>query len=82
MLSSLPLPQLMRRILIDHARSHHYAKRGGGARKMSLDEAAVLSGKRDLIALDDAVTSLSTTDARMGQVMGLRFFGGLNIEEA
>jgi len=41
-----------------------------------------LSGKRDLIALDDAVTSLSTTDARMGQLLGLRFFGGLNIEEA
>ena len=70
--------QLMRRILIDHARSHHYAKRGGGARKMSLDEAPVLSAERaaDLVALDDALTSLSTIDPRKSQVVELRFFGG------
>ena len=75
--------QLMRRILIDHARSHHYAKRGGGARKVSLDEAAVLSDERaaDLVALDDALTSLSAIDPRKSQVVELRFFGGLNIEE-
>jgi RNA polymerase sigma factor (TIGR02999 family) len=75
--------QLMRRILIDHARSHRFAKRGGGARKVSLDEAAVLSEERaaDLVALDDALTSLAEIDPRKSQVVELRFFGGLNIEE-
>jgi RNA polymerase sigma factor (TIGR02999 family) len=75
--------QLMRRILIDHARSHHYAKRGGGARKVSLDEAALLSQDRaaDLVALDDALTSLASFDARKSQVVELRFFGGLSIDE-
>lgn len=75
--------QLMRHILIDHARSHRYAKRGGGAHKVSLDEVAVLSEERasDLVALDDALTSLSAVDPRKGQVVELRFFGGLNIEE-
>ena len=75
--------QLMRRILIDHARSHHYAKRGGGARKVSLVEATVLSLDRpaDLIALDDALTSLASFDARKSQVVELRFFGGLSIDE-
>jgi len=75
--------QLMRRILIDHARSHHYAKRGGGAHRVSLDEAAILSEERasDLVALDDALTSLSAVDPRKSQVVELRFFGGLNIEE-
>jgi RNA polymerase sigma factor (TIGR02999 family) len=76
--------QLMRRILIDHARSRNYAKRGGGARKVSLDEAAVVSDERagDLIALDDALRSLSVIDPRTSQVVELRFFGGLSIEEA
>jgi len=75
--------QLMRRILIDHARSHHYAKRGGGAYRVSLDEAAVLSEERasDLVTLDDALTSLEAVDPRKSQVVELRFFGGLNIEE-
>jgi RNA polymerase sigma factor (TIGR02999 family) len=75
--------QLMRRILIDHARSHHYAKRGGGAQRVSLDEAAILSQERasDLVALDDALTSLAAVDPRKSQVVELRFFGGLNIEE-
>ena len=75
--------QLMRRILIDHARSHHYAKRGGGAHRVSLDEAAVLSEERasELVALDDALTSLAAVDPRKSQVVELRFFGGLNIEE-
>jgi RNA polymerase sigma-70 factor, ECF subfamily len=75
--------QLMRRILIDHARRHHYAKRGGGARDVSLDEAAVLSEERasDLVALDDALTGLAAVDPRKSQVVELRFFGGLNIEE-
>jgi RNA polymerase sigma factor (TIGR02999 family) len=75
--------QLMRRILIDHARSRHYIKRGGGAHKVSLGEAAVLSEERasDLVALDDALTSLASIDPRKAQVVELRFFGGLNIEE-
>ena len=75
--------QLMRRILIDHARKHHFAKRGGGARNVSLDEAAVLSEERasDLVALDDALRSLAEMDPRKSQVVELRFFGGLNIEE-
>jgi RNA polymerase sigma factor (TIGR02999 family) len=75
--------QLMRRILIDHARSHHYAKRGGGARKVPLDEVVVLTEERaaDIVALDDALTSLAAFDPRKSQVVELRFFGGLNIEE-
>lgn len=75
--------QLMRRILIDHARGHRYAKRGGGARKVSLDDAAVLTEERaaDLVALDDALTSLAEFDPRKSQVVELRFFGGLSIDE-
>jgi RNA polymerase sigma factor (TIGR02999 family) len=75
--------QLMRHILIDHARSYQYAKRGGGAKKVSLDEAAILSDERaaDLISLDDALTNLAAVDPRKSQVVELRFFGGLSIEE-
>src|SRR5215831_17554484 len=75
--------QLMRHILIDHARNYRYAKRGGGARKVSLTEAAILSEERaaDLIALDDALTNLAAVDPRKSRVVELRFFGGLNIEE-
>jgi len=75
--------QLMRRILIDHARSHHYAKRGGSAHRVTLDEAAILSEERasDLVALDDALSSLAAVDPRKSQVVELRFFGGLNIDE-
>ena len=73
--------QLMRRILVDFARSRHYQKRGGGARPVSLDEALVVSpghGK-DLVALDDALKSLAETDARKSQVVEMRFFGGLSV---
>jgi RNA polymerase sigma factor (TIGR02999 family) len=75
--------QVMRRILIDHARSHNYAKRGGGAPHFSLDEAAVLSNERaaGLIALDDALTSLAAIDPRKSKIVELRFFGGLTVEE-
>jgi RNA polymerase sigma factor (TIGR02999 family) len=75
--------QLMRRILVDHARSHARAKRGGGVLKMSLDEALVPSQKRaaELVALDDALQSLATVDLRKSQVVELRFFGGLSVEE-
>lgn len=75
--------QLMRRILLDHARSHRYAKRGGGARKVSLDVAAVVSKDRatELIALDDALNALEGFDKRKSRLVELRFFGGLSAEE-
>jgi RNA polymerase sigma-70 factor, ECF subfamily len=75
--------QMMRRILITHAQSHAYAKRGGGALKVSLDETAILSKERagELIALDEALNSLSAIDPRRSQVVELRFFGGLSNEE-
>ena len=75
--------RLMRRILVDHARSRQFAKRGGGLRRVSLDEASVVSQNRaaDLVALDDALTSLAAVDPRKCQVVELRFFGGLSVEE-
>ena len=75
--------QMMRRILITHAQSHAYTKRGGGALKVSLDEAAILSPARagELIALDEALKSLAVIDVRRSQVVELRFFGGLSNEE-
>ena len=75
--------RMMRRILITHAQSHGYAKRGGGAVKVSLDQAAVLSPARagELIALDEALKSLAIMDVRRSQVVELRFFGGLSNEE-
>jgi RNA polymerase sigma factor (TIGR02999 family) len=75
--------QMMRRILITHAQSHAYAKRGGGTLKVSLDEAAILSKERagELIALDEALTGLTAIDPRRSQVVELRFFGGLTNEE-
>ena len=75
--------QLMRRILVDFARSRRYLKRGGGAQKISFDEALVASpGRgRDLAALDDAMIALASTDARKSQVVELRFFGGLTVKE-
>ena len=76
--------RLMRRILVDHARSRNYQKRGGALRRVSLDEALVVSGERgtDLVALDDALAELAAVDPRKSQVVELRFFGGLSIEEA
>ncbi len=75
--------QLMRRILIDHARKAHYAKRGGGALKVSLDEAAAVTGARavELLAVDEALEKLTAMDARKGRIVELRFFGGLTEEE-
>jgi len=75
--------QLMRRILIDFARSRHYHKRGAGAPHLSLDETLVV-GKQpheDLLALDDALKRLALVDERKGRVVELRFFGGLNVKE-
>jgi RNA polymerase sigma-70 factor (ECF subfamily) len=75
--------QLMRRILVDHARGRQYLKRGGGATHVSLDEAAIVSQERaaDVVALDEALTNLAALDARKSQIVELRFFGGLSIEE-
>lgn len=75
--------QLMRRILVDFARSRRYLKRGGGAQKISFDEALVATPERgrDLVALDDAMMALASTDARKSQVVELRFFGGLSVKE-
>jgi len=75
--------QLMRRILIDYARKRTYAKRGGGAVKISLDEDLVISQQRaaDLVALDDALKGLASIDPQQSRVVELRFFGGLTIEE-
>jgi RNA polymerase sigma-70 factor, ECF subfamily len=75
--------QLMRHILVDHARRRRYLKRGGGARKVSFEEAMVVSHERgeDLIALDDALRRLAAKDGRKSKVVELRFFGGLSVEE-
>ncbi len=75
--------QLMRRILVDFARSRNYAKRGGGARNVSLEEATVVSREKsaDLVALDDALDSLAQLNERQSRVVELRFFGGLELEE-
>lgn len=75
--------QAMRRILIDYARKQRYAKRGGGAPKISLEEAAVMSQERaaDLVSLDEALTTLASIDPQQSRVVELRFFGGLTIAE-
>lgn len=76
--------QLMRRILIDHARKAHYQKRGGGAIRVSLDETAAVTEARaaELLAVEEALEKLTTLDARKGRLVELRFFGGLTEEEA
>jgi RNA polymerase sigma factor (TIGR02999 family) len=74
----------MRRILIDHARRHGYAKRGGGAQQVSLEEAATVIPDQqaaELVRLDEALKSLAEMDPRRSQVVELRYFGGLNNEE-
>jgi RNA polymerase sigma factor (TIGR02999 family) len=75
--------RIMRRILVDHARSRNYIKRGGGTRQVSLNEALVVSEtcNDDLVALDDALQALAAVDARKSQVVEMRFFGGLTVEE-
>ena len=75
--------QLMRRILVDHARSRQYAKHGGSTRQVPLDEVLIVSEERgaEVIALDDALKGLATFDERKSQIVELRFFGGLSIEE-
>lgn len=75
--------QIMRRILLDHAKTRHRAKRGGSARQVSLSEVAALSTEEseELIALDDALKKLAKVDDRKSQVIELRYFGGLTVEE-
>src|SRR5919109_2429105 len=75
--------QLMRRILVEHARSRGRQKRGGRAERVALDEAAVLSPERsrELLALDEALTRLAEIDPRKGRVVEMRFFAGLHNEE-
>ncbi|MEP6707399.1 MAG: sigma-70 family RNA polymerase sigma factor [Pyrinomonadaceae bacterium] len=75
--------QSMRGILVDHARSHAYAKRGGGVRNVALDEALVVSQEpaAEVVALDDALKQLEQMDPQQGRVVELRFFGGLTIEQ-
>jgi len=75
--------QLMRRILLDYARSRRVAKRGGAAARVTLDEEAVASAGRtaELIALDEALSDLAAFDQRKASVVELRFFGGLSVEE-
>ena len=74
--------QLMRRILVEHARRHNL-KRGGGAPHVSLEETAVVGGDQDadMVELDDAMNALARIDPRKVQVVEMRFFGGLSVEE-
>jgi RNA polymerase sigma-70 factor (ECF subfamily) len=78
--------QLMRRILVEHARRHN-VKRGGGVLHVSLDETAMVAGGQDedqsaeLVGLDDALNALARIDPRKVQVVEMRFFGGLSVEE-
>jgi RNA polymerase sigma factor (TIGR02999 family) len=75
--------QLMRQILVDYARRHGSAKRGGSVCKLSLDDAMVVSRQKalDVVALDDALQELARIDPRQSRVVELRFFGGLTLEE-
>lgn len=75
--------QLMRQVLVEHARARAAAKRGGGGQKLSLDEAINYSQEQaaDLVALDDALTALARFDERKARVVELRYFGGFSIEE-
>jgi RNA polymerase sigma factor (TIGR02999 family) len=76
--------QLMRRILVEHARRHN-VKRGKGVQRVSLDDAVVVDGgaeaDTDLVALDEALVSLARIDPRKVQIVEMRFFGGLSVEE-
>ena len=75
--------QLMRRILVDHARAHHAAKRGGNLPRLSLDEAVVMAKERggDLLAIDELLQRLAAIDPQQARIVELRFFAGLSVEE-
>jgi RNA polymerase sigma factor (TIGR02999 family) len=74
---------MMRRILVDYARNRRYAKRGGGTRPISLEEGMIVSDERsaEVVALDEGLERLAELDPRKSQIVELRFFGGLTIEE-
>jgi RNA polymerase sigma-70 factor, ECF subfamily len=76
--------RLMRQILVDFARASGYQKRGGGVQPVPLDEALVIGEQEDenLVALDEALRALAEIDARKSEVVELRFFGGLSVEES
>ena len=76
--------QMMRRVLVDYARSRQYQKRGGDVVQVSLNEELIVSNEQtaEVVALDDALKSLATFDQRKCQIVELRFFAGLSIEEA
>jgi RNA polymerase sigma factor (TIGR02999 family) len=73
----------MREILVDHARRHNAAKRGGNRHRIALDDNLVIESSRDvdLLALEDALAKLAKLDPRQAQMIELRFFGGLDIAE-
>ena len=75
--------QMMRRVLVDYARSRNYAKRGGGAAKLSLEEGLVVSDERsaEVVAVHEALEELAKIDPRQAQIVELKFFGGLSNEE-
>jgi RNA polymerase sigma factor (TIGR02999 family) len=75
--------QAMRQILVDHARRHRAAKRGGNRQRIALDDGLVVESSRDvdLLAMEDALTKLTKLDPRQAQMVELRFFGGLSIAE-
>ena len=75
--------RLMRRVLVDHARSRGYRKRGGGAERVTLDEGLVAAPAvaLDVVALDRALEALAAVDGRKSRIIELRFFGGLSVEE-
>jgi RNA polymerase sigma factor (sigma-70 family) len=75
--------QIMRHIMVDHARMHQSLKRGGGALKVTLDEAALVTETRsqELLDLDEVLERLAAQDARKSQIVELRYFGGLTVEE-
>ncbi|MBX7219384.1 MAG: sigma-70 family RNA polymerase sigma factor [Blastocatellia bacterium] len=76
--------QAMRHVLVDYARSRNVEKRGGGAHLVALEDAAIVSCERaeEIVALDDALQALAEFDPRKAQVVELRYFGGLSLEEA
>jgi len=75
--------QMMRRILVDHARSHRYKKRGGQAQKISLDDAPEVSSEKaaDIVAVDEALSSLAEMDPELARIVELRYFGGFKSAE-
>jgi len=75
--------QLMRRIMVDHARERHALKRGGGAVRVTLDEGAFVTETRaaELLALDEALENLAAFDPRKSKIVEMRYFGGLTVEE-